>query len=198
MAVERRYGFAEQEWRRFLAESWERGEAPSDEAWPRHLRRAAFEHLRRAHKLLSHAVDPEESLEAGSQAADEIIAFVKDSPFRYSPFPLIPDEAWDTYLAGDDYALGRAMQARSDELQAMPYADYLATPEWAEQRRGALRRAGGRCETCDGAGPLHVHHRTYRSRGGEKVDDLVVLCEDCHLAVHTRGGSHRPKELRPT
>ena len=87
MNGEGQYAVAAKEWTRFLDRCWERGEAPSDEEWQRHLRNTALEHLRHAHNLLSHAADPEESLEGGSQAADEIIAFVKASPFRYPPFP---------------------------------------------------------------------------------------------------------------
>jgi 5-methylcytosine-specific restriction endonuclease McrA len=77
----------------------------------------------------------------------------------------------------------------------MPYGAYLQTSEWAERRRGALRRANDRCETCRTDARLHVHHRTYERRGEERPDDLIVLCEDCHLAVHTSGGSHRPRGL---
>jgi 5-methylcytosine-specific restriction endonuclease McrA len=90
-----------------------------------------------------------------------------------------------------------AFEARGEALKTMPYREYLRTPEWAERRRGALRRAGHTCETCGKDGALHVHHRTYERRGEENPDDLVVLCEDCHLAVHTSGGCHRPARIQP-
>jgi hypothetical protein len=182
---------------RFLAECWERGEAPSDEAWTNHLRRAAYVTLLLTHTLLRFAGGPERSMaDAENEAAEEIITLVTRYPFYNTPPPWIPDEV--RAACEDDFDwIFSALQAREDELQAMSYADYLITPEWAEQRRGALRRAQGRCQTCGGAGRLHVHHRSYGRRGAEAVDDLVVLCEDCHLAVHTRGGSHRPRNLRP-
>lgn len=31
---------------------------------------------------------------------------------------------------------------------------------------------------------FHLHHLTYKNFGKELVEDLLVLCEDCHLLVH--------------
>jgi HNH endonuclease len=178
----------DEEWRAFLSECWERGEAPADEAWKCHLRREAFEYLRRAHQLLDYALDPEEeSLDAPDEASDHLVAWLNrggSATFRLSGLPAnsYTDEA-------------RAWDARMEALRTMPYPDYLQTPEWAERRRAALSRAEQACQTCGGHGRLHVHHRTYERRGEEWADDLVVLCEDCHLAVHVSGGSHRPRDL---
>ena len=50
-------------------------------------------------------------------------------------------------------------------------------------------RAGGRCEAmvfpvCTG-GAEQLHHRQYRSRGGEHtVTNLVFICKACHDCVH--------------
>lgn len=73
---------------------------------------------------------------------------------------------------------------REQALRAMPYADYLKTPEWQETRLRALKRARFRCQTCGGNGKLHVHHRTYIRRGCENLSDLTVLCSDCHRVFH--------------
>jgi 5-methylcytosine-specific restriction endonuclease McrA len=94
---------------------------------------------------------------------------------------------------GDGGAYCEAVEARLAELKTMRYAEYLASPEWNLQRRTALRRAGGRCEACNRTGKLNVHHRTYERRGDEAADDLIVLCADCHGAVHWHGGAHRPR-----
>lgn len=74
--------------------------------------------------------------------------------------------------------------ARLAVLKAMPYAEYLRTPEWQEARRRALYRAGYRCQTCNGQGRLDVHHRTYERRGNERNSDLTVLCRPCHERFH--------------
>lgn len=62
------------------------------------------------------------------------------------------------------------------------YLEYLETPEWHAVRKQALARARYRCERCQGCGPLHVHHITYIRIGREYLDDLEVLCENCHRA----------------
>lgn len=182
----------DEERKAFLTKCWKLGVAPDAETWRRYQRRAAEEHLQRAHQVLLNALDPEwEREDSHDEAADLLIAWLNraGAHFRLSGCPEIPfDEL-------DDEEVWPAWEAREEALRTMPYLDYLQTPEWAERRRGALRRAGHACETCGAQGRLHVHHRTYERRGKEWVDDLVVLCEDCHLAVHTGGGSHRPRNL---
>jgi hypothetical protein len=58
-------------------------------------------------------------------------------------------------------------EERDRELRTMPYRDYLLTPEWAERRKAALKRARYACQVCNRQRPLHVHHRTYERRGVE-------------------------------
>lgn len=73
-------------------------------------------------------------------------------------------------------------------LRAMPYADYLLSPEWRERRKQALDWARNACQLCNSPQePLHVHHRTYDRLGAELPADLVVLCEDCHDKHHGKG-----------
>jgi hypothetical protein len=69
-------------------------------------------------------------------------------------------------------------------LRALPYGEYLKTPEWAETRKGALKRARYHCQVCASSGPLHVHHRTYIRRGAEFPSDLIALCPECHRIFH--------------
>jgi len=154
------------------------------------LRCAAIAYLRRAHDVFHYSLDPDwQSSDATDEAADRLIAVLNRlCSFRSSLCPIVPDDE------SEDLDM-RAWDAREEALRTMPYPDYLQTPEWAARRRTALRRAGDACQTCGGHGPLHLHHRTYERRGEELVDDLVVLCEDCHLAVHASGGSHRPRNL---
>lgn len=76
---------------------------------------------------------------------------------------------------------------RGRELAAMPYPDYLQTPEWQERRKIILKRAGYRCQVCNRDRSLHVHHRTYERRGVELPSDLTALCDDCHALYHDKG-----------
>lgn len=82
-----------------------------------------------------------------------------------------------------------ARNRRLAQLKAMPYREYLATPEWQAQRQRTLRNAGYSCQVCNAANTmLDVHHRTYERRGNEYYKDLIVLCRDCHTTFHYKVG----------
>jgi Restriction endonuclease len=77
-------------------------------------------------------------------------------------------------------------QQRIRELRAMPYDEYLKTPEWALKRDQALERDGHCCRACNTRENLHVHHRTYMRRGNENLDDLTTFCQSCHEHFHRK------------
>ena len=68
--------------------------------------------------------------------------------------------------------------------QRMAYADYLRTDHWKALRLRKLRSTDYRCQACNVAGTMHVHHRTYKRRGHERLEDLTVLCSACHQLFH--------------
>ena len=70
------------------------------------------------------------------------------------------------------------------KLRAMPYAEYLTTPHWRKKRRDAIRHYGEKCNRCGGTDGIQVHHRSYKRRGEERMEDLEVLCEGCHENEH--------------
>lgn len=74
--------------------------------------------------------------------------------------------------------------AEIERLRAMPYADYLRSAHWRAIRAAALRRARWRCQLCNAAERLDVHHRTYERRGCEVAADVIVLCRGCHSTHH--------------
>jgi hypothetical protein len=62
-------------------------------------------------------------------------------------------------------------------------------PNWSKVREEALKEKGRYCMHCNSSGDdgiaLHVHHIVPRSVGGKhKLENLVILCEQCHYAVH--------------
>lgn len=91
-----------------------------------------------------------------------------------------------------------ALPSRLDELRAMPYREYLRTPEWRETRGAALVRSGHAC-SLDAAHTdrLEVHHRSYDRLGEERADDVIVLCHDCHRIHHAHTGRPRRPSQRP-
>jgi 5-methylcytosine-specific restriction endonuclease McrA len=59
-------------------------------------------------------------------------------------------------------------------------------PELYEQlREQVLRRDGWRCQYCGAGSNLEVHHKEFRSQGGDDSEqNLITLCTGCHSIVH--------------
>lgn len=65
------------------------------------------------------------------------------------------------------------------------YEEYMHSQAWRNKRKGAIRRAGGKCQLCGRKDlQLHVHHNSYENFTHEKDSDLVVLCQECHNRYH--------------
>jgi hypothetical protein len=70
-------------------------------------------------------------------------------------------------------------------LRSLPYEKYLITGWWKMRRRQELKAAGFHCSNCMECNrKLHVHHKTYERLGEELSEDLAVLCDVCHGAIH--------------
>jgi hypothetical protein len=81
-------------------------------------------------------------------------------------------------------------KARLQQLRAMPYNEYLQTPEWQRTRRLALKRAGDRCQECDADGVnLEVYHTNGDNLGCEQESDVIVICEACYNRLSGEGGT---------
>jgi hypothetical protein len=67
------------------------------------------------------------------------------------------------------------------EYQRGPQADFWNTREYV------LWRDEHRCQRCEGRSRdpiLNVHHIESRKTGGDSPDNLVTLCETCHMDLH--------------
>jgi hypothetical protein len=61
---------------------------------------------------------------------------------------------------------------------------YLQSPLWKQIRQKAIDAYGTICGKCGNHG-TDVHHLTYdRVGGNELLEDLQVLCRECHEAIH--------------
>jgi hypothetical protein len=60
------------------------------------------------------------------------------------------------------------------------YSEYIQSPAWKRKATAAKKRAGNRCQVCNGKGRLDAHHRTYERLGHERPEDITVLCHKCH------------------
>src|SRR4029077_17113814 len=59
-------------------------------------------------------------------------------------------------------------------------------PEPYDQlRRRVLRRDGWRCQSCGARSNVEVHHKEFRSQGGNDSErNLITLCVVCHSRAH--------------
>ena len=68
------------------------------------------------------------------------------------------------------------------------YFEKLKDPKWQKKRLEVLSTLGWNCQCCgDGESTLHVHHKQYfkgREPWEYDIDQLTVLCEDCHQNIH--------------
>jgi hypothetical protein len=58
--------------------------------------------------------------------------------------------------------------------------------DWQKKRKKTLERDGHKCQDCDDSPEiLHVHHITPKHLGGgDELENLVSLCENCHEQRH--------------
>jgi hypothetical protein len=74
----------------------------------------------------------------------------------------------------------------------MTYYDQLKTPEWFSYRSRVIESRGSRCELCremNYVEDVHVHHCGYdfeRKAWEYSIDEVKVLCRDCHKTIHRR------------
>lgn len=66
-------------------------------------------------------------------------------------------------------------------IHSTEYKTHLNSPEWATTRSQKLEEADYECQRCGDSGvPLEVHHLTYDRLGHEWLEDLLVVCHECH------------------
>jgi 5-methylcytosine-specific restriction endonuclease McrA len=73
------------------------------------------------------------------------------------------------------------------KLRSMPYEDFLKTKYWDRVRKMKIKQSGCKCQVCGKKDTeLHVHHNSYEHHGDEAnhLEDLVVLCKNCHNLFH--------------
>jgi len=77
------------------------------------------------------------------------------------------------------------MTFRSYPRLPIAYKTFLNTTTWRDIRVETIKRRGNKCEACGRGGNIHVHHASYSKIGWSKQEDnLIVLCESCHVILH--------------
>lgn len=90
-----------------------------------------------------------------------------------------------------DLMEGAAMRCQAQVIynRSLPYSEFLKSVYWQYVRSLVFRQWGKRgCAHCKATRlRLDVHHKTYEHQGDElnHLQDLIVLCHDCHTRAHT-------------
>ena len=79
--------------------------------------------------------------------------------------------------------------------QKFNYLKYISSRQWKKVRKQKISEAGGKCEECGATHRLEVHHLTYKRLCCERMEDLQVLCRDCHDKKHP--GKRRDHPVNP-
>lgn len=85
------------------------------------------------------------------------------------------------------------LAASIPDIRRMDYSKYLCTDYWRAVRELKFKESGRKCHKCRATEGLVIHHLSYDNRGREhrNLDDLRVLCEDCHAKAHKHKNPHR-------
>lgn len=68
---------------------------------------------------------------------------------------------------------------------------YMRTEQWKQLKLERLRIAQYKCESCGSTHNLHLHHITYERLTQERIEDVAVLCNECHNYLHSVLGYDR-------
>jgi phage terminase large subunit GpA-like protein len=63
------------------------------------------------------------------------------------------------------------------------YTHYLKSKHWASFKAWVYSLVH-RCAACGSDDRLNIHHISYGRLGREKLEDVVVLCRQCHTYLH--------------
>lgn len=92
----------------------------------------------------------------------------------------------ETKILKRDVRKERKKCGGSQVLKDLPYHQYLSTSYWRKLSKYVKQEAHGKCQLCGSYtinALLNVHHNTYAHKGEEieHMEDLVCLCEYCHI-----------------
>lgn len=89
------------------------------------------------------------------------------------------NQLWSYYFGANKFKI-------ANYLQKLPYKQFLSTPYWTAIAAKKKIKAHYCCKVCNSQKLLNVHHKTYEHHGCEldNMNDLIVLCSDCHKKFH--------------
>ncbi len=111
---------------------------------------------------------------------------------KHSPFQLIihqdAEGTWVHTSEGDVPLSEEQARLLAEQAEQVPAARPVKNPDGktpAWQVRRVIARDNNRCQNCNDASHLQVHHVEFRENGGQTEEDVLAsLCSDCHSMVH--------------
>ncbi len=61
--------------------------------------------------------------------------------------------------------------------------EYYNSEKWKSLRKLVIERDKNECSFCDNVG-TDVHHTTYENWKNENINELILLCRNCHINIH--------------
>lgn len=124
---------------------------------------------------------------------DEQLKTIEENTFGYINKYLDPARIWKNDVPPQQRIV-EIKQAKVNwsavaiHIQDMSYQKFLKTPYWKAIAAHVKYKAGYRCQICNSARNLSTHHRNYEIHGFEHayMQELTVLCQDCHDRFHDR------------
>ena len=87
--------------------------------------------------------------------------------------------------------------------KVVAHKKHLRSEYWKSLRHKAQLRAAFKCEVCGeleiatyGLEPFHLHHKTYKNFGKEKLDDVMYMCPECHVEEHKKKDAPKISQIR--
>lgn len=78
---------------------------------------------------------------------------------------------------------GERVEQPKEKTHKEKYEDYIGGSQWKRIRDAKIEAVGGVCERCGISKfsvKLEVHHLHYKTLFHERLEDLQVLCHECH------------------
>jgi len=84
-------------------------------------------------------------------------------------------------------------QVNSMYISKQAKLDYTQSQQWYNLKQQRLGIANYCCEStdCNRTAGLECHHITYERLTEENIDDLRIVCRDCHQQIHNKHGYSR-------
>lgn len=97
------------------------------------------------------------------------------------------DHFFDVKVAWATHIVENGIEDKRGKYNIDYYA-YLQTEHWKLVRKTKIQSVDGKCQLCGSKDRLEVHHNSYEHLGKEEqyMNDLIVLCHDCHSKFHDK------------